>query len=182
MKLNTALRMRSEAGFTLLELIFVLVVAALIAIPVYSRFTESRTRSLISEESENLLAVIGSSQDKWANAEDYAGATQVVMRDNNVIPRAMLTGGAIVNKARGTMTCAPVTIGSTGSNDGLECTVTNYPPAFCAGVAQKLDRAVRRITIGGTLVKPVDGTLDLTALGTQCNAPGLPAVAFVIPK
>lgn len=174
-------RRHRQGGFTLLELIFVLVVAALVAIPIYSRFTESRTRAMITEDVNNLLALIGNTQERWSNEQDFANAANAAMIANNVVPPQMVVGGAITNRARGAVNCAPVNL--TGVNDGLECSSANYSSEFCAAVAQKIDRAVRRVRIDGTVVKDIDAALNIAALGTACTTgAGAHIIQFAMAK
>jgi prepilin-type N-terminal cleavage/methylation domain-containing protein len=170
---------KKQKGFTLLELAFVLVVVAIITIPIYNRFTENRDKAATKEEVDSWLSIAGTAQEKYTNATDYTGTSETVMKNNNIFPDAMLVGAIVQNKAKGAVTCAPVNL--TGTNDGLECTSTNYPKAWCTSLGQKVDKVMRRITVGATVIKPTDGVVDLTALGTACVV-GANTIKFAIPK
>lgn len=169
-----------QAGFTLVEIGFVLVVAAILAIPLYSRFTTNKSKAAMSEDAENLMALAAAGAEKWTNLPDYSGATEATLLNVNVFPADMVIGAVIKNKARGTVTCSAVDL--TGDKDGMECASTNYPKADCVTVVQKIDKAMRRITVGATVVKDTDGTVDLTKLGAACVGTGTNVIKFAFGK
>lgn len=171
--------MNKQRGVTLLELAFVLVVVAIIMVPVYNKFTENRDKAATKDEVDNWLTIAGNAQDKYVNSTDYTGTSETVMKNNNIFPDSMLVGTIVQNKAKGTVTCGPVNL--TGTNDGLECTSTNYPKSWCTSLVQKVDKVMRRIQVGSVSVKALDGALDMAAVGTSCTS-GANTIKFAIPK
>jgi prepilin-type N-terminal cleavage/methylation domain-containing protein len=169
---------RKQNGFTLLEFAFVVVVIGLIGAGLFNDFLDERTKALVKVESDTIVKIAGQAQEKWANQQDYTGVTETVMKNNNLFPSWMLTGTTVSNKAKGAVTCAAVTL--TTTNDGLECTSTNYSKAFCTQLVPKIEQVMRRIQVGTNNLKPTDGVLDMTAVGTYCTAST--SLKFVIPK
>lgn len=172
-------QLQSQKGFTVLELGMVLVLVAIIMVPMFNRFMDSRDKDLAKAEVDLWTAIATNSQDKYSLEPDYTGVTQATMKGLDIFPASMLSGTSIVNKAKGTVTCAAVDV--TATKDGLECTSTNYPKAMCTSVAQKLATVMRKISVGTTVVKAADAATDMSELSTACAASGN-TLKFVIPK
>ena len=169
-----------QAGYTLVEIAFVMVVVAILMYPIISRFVESKGSASMKTDAENLIAVASRAADKWSNQADFSGATEATLLNVNVFPSDMVIGAVIKNKVRGTVTCTAVDL--TGDKDGMECASTNYPKADCSTVVQKIDKAMRKITVGATIVKDTDGALDLTKLGNACISTSTNIVKFAFGK
>jgi hypothetical protein len=56
------------------------------------------------------------------------------------------------------------------------------PKSMCTTYVQKVERVMRRVTVGATIVKDVDATLDMDKLGKACVSTGPNTVKYVIPK
>lgn len=170
---------RQQKGFTVLELGMVLVLVALIMVPMFNRFMDSRDKDLAKAEVDLWTAISSNAQDKYALEPDYTGVTHTTMKGLDIFPATMLSGTSIINKAKGTVTCAAVDV--TATKDGLECTSTNYPKTMCNAVAVKLATVMRKVSVGTTVVKAADVGTDMTAMSTACAASGN-TLKFVIPK
>jgi prepilin-type N-terminal cleavage/methylation domain-containing protein len=177
---------RKDKGFTLLELAFVLVVVAIISIPAISKFLENRDEGMLKREADNWASISAKTQGKWTNQANYNGITEGVMINNSIFPKDMVTGTTVTNIARGGVTCAAGNIGTPAFTDGaVVCTSTNYSKDYCANLVPKVEQYFRQIKVGTTDVKPLDGTLSMATLGTECakaTAAAPVSIVFTIGK
>ena len=82
----------------------------------------------------------------------------------------------INNRFNGTVTLGIVTINS--ANDALSYTDGNVRSDSCPTLVNQLSDEADRITVAGTIVKPLNGVVNAAALKTQCDSANNLAIMF----
>lgn len=170
----------TQKGFGLLELGLALLVIAVLGIYAYGQYASAREETQAQSEVADITSYWAKSQERYANQRNYTGLTTVALIQSNVFPASMILvpSVSVINKYQGNVTAAASTL--TTADDGVDFTVSGYSTPGCSSVVPKVSNGARRITIGGTVVKPLDGQLDIAALGTQCSASPVGAVVYSI--
>ena len=170
----------AQKGFGLLEIGLALLVVAVLGIYAYSQYADSRDETVSSAEVSDMTLYWAKTQQRYASNPSYQGLTIAGLIGANVFPHSMdlVPGSSVVNKYQGTVGASPVNLTTAG--DGVEFTLSGYPQNGCASVVPKVANGARKIDVNGTIVKPLDGTLNITALGTACTATSNNVVKFSI--
>jgi prepilin-type N-terminal cleavage/methylation domain-containing protein len=169
---------KRQAGFTLFELIGVL---ALIAIAMYGLMRLKRTAE-VNTNAESLRSSVSQIQQQAPNVYPgvFTGLTCATLANNDVfagtsfrIDRSSPTNPVIFYNAEpnSQITCAPANVVN-GTNDGYTLTFPGLSNAMCNAVADKLSQMAWLISVNGTSVKALRGTLNTDQKGAQCNASG----------
>ena len=174
---------KRQSGFTLVELGIVVAIAAIIIgiglVVVPSILASTRANAEISE----LPTITTKIQRAYANQPNFAALTQAGIVNLNVFPESVVnkTAGTIANRWGGAVTIAPATLKQ--ANDAVAITSADIPTAECLQIGQGVEGAMRKITVGTTVVK-ADGVsaADPAALGTACNAAATVSMIFTFGK
>lgn len=161
---------QQQGGFTLVELLIAAVLLALAIAGIYKGVADYMSNDRANREMKELPAIITAIQQKYAQRQNYAGATTAGLINLGVFPQSWVNGNTVQNRWGGTVTVGTTTLVS--ANDALTLTFTQVPQAECTDVIPGLEQSVRVVTVGGTSVKDNNAQTDLTALGTACRAGG----------
>jgi len=178
---------RSQAGFSLVEIGFVVLIITLIAtfgIPAAQGLTiESRVPSVSNEikrvvASTKILAE-GSSVTPYAGINN-ANNLAKTLQGSSVV---RVSGGTIAHRlggsgtgSNGTITIAPASLGGGTAGSAFSLTLTNVSKWACPVLASTLNAVAESLTINGSAVKTLasDGTVSLaynpTAAQQHCTA------------
>lgn len=170
MKRLQAIKKATQRGVGMLEYGVVAIIAAIVLIGIYLAFNTYLTNSSVDDNVKDLTYIAGQLQQKFGAQNNYANVTTATAVTSHAIPDYLRVSGTSTaqNKFSGAITVAPATL--TTANDAAAVTWSNIPSDRCADIVTGADKAFKRIAIGGTVVKPLNGTLNQATLGTQCEA------------
>lgn len=170
---------RRQAGYTLLELSFVMILVGGMAYYAISGFLSDRDSGMIKSEIENTFKVISETMSQYSTQSDFGNVSTDVLRQFGVFPPSMVSGNQVHNQNHGTVTAVPASVAF--QNDGVTFTETNYTQSMCQKVLPRIDAGVRLLAVNGTVVKPLDGKLQMEMLGANCRSDNN-TITFVISK
>ncbi|MBC8737281.1 prepilin-type N-terminal cleavage/methylation domain-containing protein [Paraburkholderia sp. UCT31] len=158
---------KKQSGFTLIELAIVLAIAAAVIYVGFAVVPSLLASNKSNAETSALPAIVAKIQKNYATQPNFAGVTTAGLIGLDVFPPEYVNGAALADRWGGTITPAVATIVT--ASDGIALTYTNIPQQECVDVAVGMERTMRIISVGGTVVKADGGVLNRTTLGTQCN-------------
>lgn len=94
-------------------------------------------------------------------------ANQAALVGRGFFPQAQVSGTTITNQWNGTVTTAIGTINTAG--DAIDVTSPNVPVADCKQLGTSLDQVVSKLTINGTVVKPIGSPTDPAKVDAACT-------------
>lgn len=105
--------------------------------------------------------------DIFSGAAGYTGLNNAAVANQTVFQPKYLPGGAVIqNRFGGLVTVGFATINAT--NDTLTYSSTLVPSGACSALANQLADDVDRVSVGGVVVKALNGAMNPTTLNTQC--------------
>lgn len=172
-----------QRGLTVVELVIAMTLSLLVVaagIAGASKFIQSNK---VSQTLEDLPLIFTKTQKAYSSAVLYTGLDITSLVNNRVFPNELVAAGApptVSNRLGGTITVALGTI--TVANDGAEFSLTGVPEEACVDIVQGMQAAAAKVTVGATVVKAINGSLDVAATGTSCAATASNTVKFLISK
>ena len=159
--------------FTMLGLVIGGIVLALGISYYQNAQTNAQVQGTISE----ISAIIGGAQQNYGQY-GYAGLTTAVAVGSRVIPdtRADTGGATATNSYSGAITLVD---NSATTPSTAKLTYANVPASQCTQLVNGAQSLARRVTIGTTDVKPLDGAIDVARVNAQCTSAGNVAIDFV---
>lgn len=120
---------------------------------------------------------MGKIENVYSGAANYTGLTTASMAVPTIYPTKYLPGaGAIINRFGGNVTLGIATVNTT--SDTLQYTSGGVRADSCFTLVNQLAEDADRITVGGTVVKPLNTIIDAGKLQTQCNSGNTVNVMF----
>jgi prepilin-type N-terminal cleavage/methylation domain-containing protein len=177
LKKNIAKVARNK-GFGLVEIMLVLIIVALLGNYAYGRYTTNKESTKAEQEKADVVTTIANTQEKFTIYTDYATASLQVLIDNGVFPVSVTRANSVTNQYAGTVTVSQNTINSPA--DTLKFTTTNYTVSGCKLLIPKMESGMLQVSVNGQVVKPLNGTLDITKLGPACTAAS--SIEYIIAK
>ncbi|MFL9611136.1 type 4 pilus major pilin [Methylobacillus sp. Pita2] len=162
---------KRQGGFTLVEVgIVAVVVLALLAGVINAPRIMADMRA--NDEIGELKTISTNVQKIYSNAPSYNGATMAEIIGMKALPKnRVVNATTATNRWSGSLTLTPATL--TTADDAIRMTQTAVPEYECATIIPQTEAGFARISVGGTDVKPFGGTMNRTALGTQCTGANL---------
>ncbi|MCA3155374.1 MAG: prepilin-type N-terminal cleavage/methylation domain-containing protein [Burkholderiales bacterium] len=161
-----SIRKSRQSGFTLVELGIVL---ALIGIGLFfaiSKMQETGDASRAQNTASDISVVVQNVQRYYATAATFPDPfVPADLIANRVVPVKWADGAALVGPFGG----VPALTRQAGLAGEANITIPNVPTRVCSEMARIMADGFREIAVAGVVVKPVNGVLDLNALGTQCT-------------
>lgn len=174
MKQGFSLRSRSNRrgrhaqGFSLLEILLVLGIAAALIIAAFVVYPKVQAANRAQAEAQNIAAIAAGARALYASSASYATVNNTVLLNAKVFPDSMVSGTNVTNVWGGAVTAAP----STAITNGLKLTEANVPQVECTKIAASAGANFTMVTINGTVVKSPTVALDPAAVATQCSTGG----------
>lgn len=158
---------RRIGGFTLLELLFVLLIIGGLYAAFGGRKAGTNQSKSISIESSNIEAITGKAALLKKGRPNYAGITTSYMLSMDAFPSSMKSadGTTIINEWLGSVTVAPG-----AGNTSIDITYNNVPSAACAEWVAGNSSSFREITVGSTPTKNGAQVADIAAVQNACAA------------
>jgi type II secretory pathway pseudopilin PulG len=172
-------KIANQGGFTLLEAIFVLLIALGAYFLATTNFNDGTTSQSLTDEGVQIAASIGRTKSNFATKPAYTGSTIPVLIGLGVFPDSMVNGTTARSVFGGNITAAVST--TTSTDDTQTWTIPGYKKKECAGLAQRIESHVITISVNGTPVKTAGNTNDNAALSAACTT-GLNTISFTFGK
>lgn len=169
---------RHEGGF-IVGLLLGVMVASIIAIVAYDQYSISSRKTRIETAVSQITTITASAQKVFGPDNQFGDVTTAIAVQANVVPASLRIAGTgtAQNTYDGAITFTPDSI--TAANDSLAMGYAHVRRADCYEIVGQVQRLYRRIVVGATTVKPNDGVLDVSALGTACDSSATSDLTFV---
>ena len=140
-------------------------------------YQSSQANAQVQGTISEISAIIGGAQQNYGQY-GYNGLTTAVAVGSRVIPdtRADAGGATATNSYSGAITLVD---NSATTPSTAKLTYANVPAAQCTQLVNGAQSLARRVTIGTTDVKALDGSVDIVKVNTQCTAATNVAIDFV---
>lgn len=153
-------RLRGQHGGILDEYGFYLLLAALTLVAILVLFSHNSVDTQVQQLTTELNNVMGKVKTNYRGQYSKVSVTSLI--DNGVfrdLTTMTDTGGTIsVQPGGGTLAVAPARLLS--NNDSVQYTVPNQPDAACPAIVAAFQSSAGRITVNGTTIKDVGGSVD----------------------
>lgn len=161
---------RKQKGFTLIELIVVMVVIGIGSAVAIALFNNTRETSQVETETKNIQAIQAKTRDLFAARSDFTGLTSAVLLSANGFPTSMVNGANVTNAWNGAVTVTTATVPAANAAEG-QIVYAGVPTSACIALVSKAARSARHINVGATNVKTAAQTNDVLATTTTaCGA------------
>lgn len=176
--------MKKQSGFTLVEISVVVLIGIILLGLVFVLKPQVMAKINAMSETSLLKDAISQIQAKFISYPDFAQLNDSVIIGNNIVPKEMVSGSAIVNRWSGQVTFTPTAHPGNGAlaSGAFMISDQNVESAACSKIADGLSKDVLTMSVGGTTVLAYKGQLDQAALGTACNSQPNVTMQFVAGK
>jgi type II secretory pathway pseudopilin PulG len=175
---------KQQQGFTLTEILLVVGFIALASVLVVRLATNAGVSSTASTEGQNIHAL---AQAVWRGPGMwgfYPYVSNTAMNASNLTPgnmRDASNANRIVNGFGSDINVTPATYVAFGiTYPGFNIATTNIPFNYCPAIVvdEQSDFDQGEISVQGTLVKTVGGSLDVQALANACESASTVTITF----
>lgn len=169
--------LKKQAGFSFVGVLLSLVIGTVALGIVINQYQSAEEAQNLQKNIASITQIIGTAKSTYGSVA-YVGLTTPVAINARVIPTTLATnsttaanewGGAVTLVDNGAVTAATALL-----------TWVNVPTSACQAMVSSTQGLARRVTVGGSDVKPLDGALVLSTLSTQCQAPA--TIAWTIAR
>lgn len=172
-----SVRMAKQAGVTLTEMLVSIVVMVAIVGFVYFMKSQVYGPLLGWMEASTVSTHISKIEAVYSGAANYAGLTTASMATASIVQNKFLPGGGVINnRFNGSVTLGIATINTT--SDALTYSDGNVRSDSCTTLVNQLADDADRISVAGTIVKPLNGNINPGTLKTQCDSANNVVVLF----
>jgi hypothetical protein len=171
---------RKQRGVFSVELGLALLIGSLIIAAAAVFFSQNMRKTSLNTNVQYIQMIAGNAKTTYGQRGAYGDVTTAVAVRSRVIPAELRDGTAATatNPYGGVITVAPAN--GTGVNDLLVITWPNVPANQCNDLVTAISRDMRRITVNGVEVKPLDAALNNATTATNCEAADSVPVVFSI--
>lgn len=165
-RLNSARKGLRQKGFSLLEILVVLVVIGLIAVGIYASFGTARSGALNKQATEGALGIVAAVSRNFPSPSYGANGADLVPAIVRQAPKN------IVNSANNTLRDPwgnTITVVSSGAGATYTITFPAVPVDECRPFVSGTVENFRTVRIGTTDIKVDGGAVNQTNLNTACN-------------
>jgi hypothetical protein len=160
---------RRQNGFLSVELGLVLLVVAITVVGAVTYYSSNLRKTSINANIQQIQSLVGAAKASYGIQNRYSQVTTAVAVQGRIVSDSLRDGAAATatNNFGSAITVAAAN--GTGTADMLELTWGNVPASQCADIVLGVESSLRRVSVGGTIVKPLDGELTIAALNTACE-------------
>ena len=166
---------RRQNGFSLLEILLVLAIAAALVIGAFIVYPKVQAAARADAESKNISTIVAGVKSLYTSSSTYTGLTNEVAINAKIYPDNMINGTSTtpINAWKGEVTIAAADTGSSGV-EGSSFTITykSVPAIECAKIVSSTAGNFYIMKVNDNVVKASDGVLDIAATAEKCNAGG----------
>lgn len=172
-----AIGLAKQAGVTLTELIVSVIAMVIIVGFVFFMKGQVYGPLLGWMEATAVSTQISKIENVYSGAANYTGLTTASMATQSIFQNKYLPGGGVINnRFGGQITLGITTINTT--NDAISFTDGGIRSDSCPTLVNQLAEEADRITVGGTVVKAINGIVNAGTLKTQCDSGATVPVIF----
>ena len=177
-----AMKRTKEKGFVSVEMGLTMLVGGILIVAAILFFTDNLRKTSVSANVQQLQMIAGTAKSTYGARNEYGSVTTAVAVRGHVIPADLRDGTnpTATNQFGASISVTPATTGTGGANDALSVAWGNVPAAQCPDIVTSVASSMRRIAVAGTDVKPLDSTLNIATLTSQCETSDNVAITFVI--
>lgn len=162
---------RHQSGFTMIELMIVLALAAIATVIGISLYNSNSAQTEIEREVRNLNSLVPLVKQTFMTAQgNYEGLSNTVMLNSKSFPQSMRVNGSntLIRHSWNNdgVDLSPVNFLGT-ANDSFEITYKSVPAQACQDLMSRVYKFFEEVAIGGTVVTNV-GQIS-TACGNSGN-------------
>ncbi|WP_426172473.1 type 4 pilus major pilin [Pseudoduganella sp. R-34] len=161
---------RKQRGDFLVSLTVALIIVALMVMSAMGWFKTNSSKVDVGEAKNLVNAIGGGLRSNFGANNEYPSLTTAAAVQSGVIPASLRIAGTNTanNPYGGAITATPVNC--TGTSDCASQSWANVPTSACMELVLGTMSGARRITVGGSVVKPLDAKINTATLGTACDA------------
>lgn len=149
-------RHTGQRGNALLYTLLALVLGGIGVSLGVAQYRDAEQATTVQSTVAEVNTIIGATKQNFGQY-DYVGLTTDLAVGMRIIPANNKFGGAVT---------------LVGAGGTALLTYAGVPATMCVNILNATQSLARQVRVGGTNVKPLDGTVDLAALSTQCAAGG----------
>src|ERR1700749_1476057 len=159
---------RRQRGNALVFSMLGLVIGGIVLALGIGYYQNSQANAQVQGTISEISAIIGGAQQNYGQYS-YSGLTTAVAVGSRVIPqtRADAGGTTATNSYSGAITLVD---NSPATPSTAKLSSANVPTSQCTQLINGAQSLARRITVGTTYVKPLDGTIDVVSVNAQCTS------------
>ena len=168
---------RRQRGNALVFSMLGLVIGGIVLALGINYYQSSQANAQVQGTISEISAIIGGAQQIYGQY-GYSGLTTAIAVGSRVIPetRADAAGNTATNSYSGAITLVD---NSADTASTAKLTYANVPATQCTQLVNGAQGLARRVSIGTTDIKPLDGVIDITKLNTQCTSASNVAIDFI---
>lgn len=127
---------KKQKGFTLTEILLVLVIAAAIVISAFIIYPKVQVSQRVNQDSTNIAALIGGIKGMYGSNANYTGLTTQSVIDAKVAPESMVKNSKLFLSNNKEITISQNTSSTSGYlYNYFVIMMNNFPPEDCARIA-----------------------------------------------
>lgn len=164
-------KIKKQKGFTLLELLAVLIIIAILGTGLYFVMAKVTSSSDAKAEDKNVQLIASALRTTYGNTASYSGLTASVQQliTSGVFPASIVSGTTLANKWGGAITIASYSV-SPGTDNYFDITEASIPRDICNKMASLTASSFPLVNINGTPFKTATVTNpDPSTSVTLCN-------------
>jgi Tfp pilus assembly protein FimT len=174
----------SQRGYDMLQLSLGLIILAVLAAVVFGLFNSNLHSTSESKNANQITGIAGGLKRNLGAQNLYADVTTSMAVSQGIIPKELATSTSSPwtagNSYGGAITIVPNAAGLSTPNDSATLTWPNVDGSECNDLVISTQNVARQITVGTTVVKPTDGTLNMANLATACDAASTSTVIYQV--
>ncbi len=178
---NSPVKQLKQRGDFLLTLVIAVIVVAVITAGAYAVYANLITKNEAKTTSDQVSTIAASLRANFGVNNQYGQVNTAISVQSATIPGDLRIVGTntAANLYGGTITTVPTLLsGPAGSFDAVTLTFTNVPQNQCSNIVLASQGAGRRITVAATVVKPIDGTVNIATLTGACDVAAPVSIAW----
>jgi type II secretory pathway pseudopilin PulG len=157
---------RSQRGMGLIGMLLSLVIGGSLVAGSIVYYQQAQDSAALDKNIQDITAIIGTAQKTYGSIA-YSGLTTAAAINSRVIPSTLASNSTTAaNQWGGAVTLVDNSATTAGT---ALLSYASVNPAQCQAIVSATHLAARRVQVGGTDVKPLDGNLNLATLTTQCQ-------------
>lgn len=167
---RTVRRPRRAQGFSLLEILLVLGIAAALIIAAFVVYPKVQAANRAQAEEQNIAAIAAGVRGLYAGSSNYASISNQVLLNGKVFPDNMVAadGATVTNVWGGILVVLP----STNVTNGFNIQETGVPQVECAQIVTSAGNNFTYIALNGAQVKTSVKALDPGTIASTCASGG----------